>query len=98
MRNNARQTRENRTITVDFPHEATSFPLRADGNTFGALGMAFSLALGFQLTHQATGGGGGCLTHHAHDIRVRLQGVPRWRRQGTTGRAVCTDLPPLVLR
>jgi hypothetical protein len=39
MRNNARQTRENRTIPVDFPHEATSFQLRADGKAFGELGM-----------------------------------------------------------
>jgi hypothetical protein len=98
MRNNARQTRENRTITVDFPHEATSFQLRADGKAFGELGMAFSLALGFQLTHQATCGGGGCLTRHAHDLRVRLHGMPHWRRQCTTCRAVCTVLPPLVLR
>ena len=34
MRNTARQTRENRTITVDFQNEATSFQLLADGRTF----------------------------------------------------------------
>jgi hypothetical protein len=30
MRNTARQTRENRTITVDFQHETTYFQLEGD--------------------------------------------------------------------
>ena len=34
MRNSARQTRENRTITVDFRSEATYFQLLGDGKAF----------------------------------------------------------------
>jgi hypothetical protein len=34
MRNTARQTRENRTITVDFQSEATYFQLLGDGKAF----------------------------------------------------------------
>jgi hypothetical protein len=34
MRNTARQTRENRTITVDFQHEATYLQLLGDGKAF----------------------------------------------------------------
>ena|SRR5436309_14070632 len=75
MRNTARQTRENRTITVDFQNEATSFQLLADGRTFVELVLAFILSIGFQLKHKATCSGGGCLTRHSHYMRVRLAGV-----------------------
>jgi hypothetical protein len=34
MRSRARQTRENRTITVDFPNEATYVQLLGDGKAF----------------------------------------------------------------
>jgi len=34
MRNTARQTRENRTITVDFQNEATYVQLLGDGKAF----------------------------------------------------------------
>jgi len=34
MRTTAHQTRENRTITVDFQHEATYFQLLGDGKAF----------------------------------------------------------------
>jgi hypothetical protein len=34
MRNTARQTRENRTIAVDFQSEATYFQLLGDGKAF----------------------------------------------------------------
>jgi hypothetical protein len=34
MRNTARQTRDNRTITVDFQSEATYFQLLGDGKAF----------------------------------------------------------------
>jgi hypothetical protein len=34
MHNTARQTRENRTITVDFQNEATYFQLLGDGKAF----------------------------------------------------------------
>src|SRR5713226_6906961 len=67
MRHTARQTRENRTMTVDLHNEATC-------------------------------GGSGCLTRHAHSVRVRLSGVTIWRLQCTTCRAVCTGLPHFVLR
>src|SRR6266850_1944705 len=98
MRTTARQTRENRTITVDFQYEATYFQLLGDGKAFVELVIAFILALGFQLTHKATCRGGGCLTRHSHDVRVRLGGVTIWRLQCTTCRAVFTVLPHFVLR
>jgi hypothetical protein len=66
MRNTARQTRENQTITVDFQNEATYFQLLGDGKAFVELVLAFLLSLGFQLTHKASCGGGGCLTRHSH--------------------------------
>src|SRR5216683_7218892 len=98
MRNTARRTRENRTITVDFQHEATYFQLLGDGKAFVALVMAFILSIGFQLKHKATCHGGGCLTRHSHYVRVRLGGVSIWRLQCTTCKAVCTVLPHFVLR
>ncbi len=97
MRNTARQTRENRTITVDFHNEATSFQLLSDGKAFVACVVAFLLALGWQLKHKASCRGGGCLTRHAHDVRVRLGGVTAWRIQCTTCRAVFTVLPHFLL-
>ena len=98
MRSRVRQTRENRTITVDFQNEATYFQLLGDGKAFVELDMAFILSLGLQLKHQATCQGGGCLTRHAHYRRVRLGGVTIWRIQCTTCRAVFTVLPHFVLR
>ena len=98
MRTTARQTRENRTITVDFQHEATYFQLLGDGKAFVECVLAFLLSLGFQLTHKATCRGGGCLTRHSHYARVRLGGVTIWRLQCTTCKAVFTVLPHFVLR
>src|ERR671933_198190 len=98
MRSRARQTRENRTITVDFQNEATYRQLLGDGKAFVELVMAFILALGFQLKHKATCQGGGCLTRHSHYVRVRLGGVIIWRIQCTTCKAVFTILPHFVLR
>jgi hypothetical protein len=98
MRNPTRQTRENRTITVDFQNEATYFQLLGDGKAFVECVMAFLLALGFQLAHKATCGGGGCLTRHSHYARVRLGGLTIWRLQCTTCKAVFTVLPHFVLR
>jgi hypothetical protein len=98
MRSRARQTRENRTITVDFQNEATYVQLLGDGKAFVEMVMAFILSLGFQLKHKATCQGGGCLTRHSHYVRVRLGGVTIWRIQCTTCRAVFTVLPHFVLR
>src|SRR5499425_1094867 len=98
MRSTARQTRANRTITVDFQNEATYFQLLGDGKAFVELVLAFVLSLGFQLKHQTTCRGGGCLTRHSHYVRVRLGGVTIWRLQCTTCRAVFTVLPHFVLR
>src|SRR5712692_5907376 len=98
MRNTARQTRENRTITVDFQNEATYFALLGDGKAFIECVLAFVLSLGFQLTHKATCNEGRCLTRHSHYVRVRLGGVTIWRLQCTTCRAVFTVLPHFVLR
>src|ERR671914_1585727 len=98
MRNTARQTRENRTITIDFHDETTYFRLLDDGKAFVELVMAFIMSLGFQLKHKAACRGGGCLTRHSHYVRVRLGGVTIWRIQCTTCRAVFTALPHFVLR
>src|SRR5712692_5193424 len=98
MRTTARQTRENRTITVDFQNEATYFQLLGDGKAFLECVLAFVLSLGFQLKHKATCSGGGCLTRHSHYLRLRLAGVSIWRIQCTTCRAVFTVLPHFVLR
>src|SRR5713101_5146152 len=98
MQKPVRQTRENRTITVDFQDETTYFQLLGDGKAFVELVLAFLLAVGFQLTHKATCRGGGCLTRHSHYARVRLGGLTIWRLQCTTCRAVFTILPHFVLR
>jgi hypothetical protein len=94
----AKQTRENRTITVDFRDEATYVQLLGDGKAFVECVCAFLLALGFQLAHKATCQGGGYLTRHSHYLRVRLGGVTIWRIQCTRCRAVFTVLPHFVLR
>ena len=86
-------TRENRTITVDFRNETTYVQLLDDGKAFVEWVIAFILALGFQLRHKATYRGGGCLTRHSHDVRVRLRNLTIWRLQCTTCRAVFTILP-----
>jgi hypothetical protein len=98
MRNTTRQTRENRTITVDFRDEATYFQLLGDGKAFLECVLAFVLSLGFQIKHKATCGSGGCLTRHSHYVRVRLGGVTIWRIQCTTCKAVFTVLPHFILR
>jgi hypothetical protein len=94
----ARQTRENRTITIDFQNEATYFQLLGDGKAFLEFVFAFLLSLGFQLKHKATCRGGGGLTRHSHYVRVRLGGLTIWRVQCTTCKAVFTILPHFVLR
>jgi len=98
MRQTAKRTRENRTITVDFQNEATYFQLLGDGKAFVEFVLAFLLSLGFQLTHKATCSGGACLTRHSHYLRLRLAGVTIWRVQCTTCKAVFTVLPHFVLR
>src|SRR5438093_947412 len=98
MRNTARQTRANRTLTIDFQNEATYLQLLGDGKAFLECVLAFVLSLGLQLKHKATCGGGGCLTRHSHYVRVRLGGVTIWRIQCTTCKAVFTVLPHFVLR
>ena len=92
------QTRENRTITVDFRDDVTYVQLLGEGKAFVECVCAFLLALGFQLAHKATCRGGGCLTRHSHYARIRLGGITIWRLQCTTCRAVFTVLPHFVLR
>src|SRR5689334_10679716 len=94
----ARQTRENRTITIDFKNEATYCQLLGDGKAFLEFVCAFLLSIGFQLKPKATCPGGGCLTRHSHYVRVRLGGVIIWRIQCTPCRAVFMVLPHFVLR
>ncbi|HZB99951.1 MAG TPA: hypothetical protein VE844_00840, partial [Gammaproteobacteria bacterium] len=98
MRNITRQTRENRTITIDFQDETTYFQALGDGKAFVELVMAFILSIGFQLKHKAICRGGGCLTRHSHYVRVRLSGLTIWRIQCTRCKAVFTVLPHFVLR
>jgi len=94
----AKQTRTNRTITVDFRDDATYAQMLGDGKAFVEFVCAFLLALGFQLAHKVTCRGGGCLTRHSHYVRLRLGGLTIWRIQCTTCRAVFTVLPHFVLR
>jgi len=98
MRTTARQTRANRTIPVAFQNEAASLQLRGDGHACVEGVRALRLALGLPLQQKAPWRGGGCRTRHAHDGRVRLGRLTLWRVQCTTWRAVCTGLPPCVLR
>jgi hypothetical protein len=64
----AKPTRQNRTITVDFRDDATYFRLIKNSKAFVEFILAFLLSLGFQLKHQATCSGGGCLTRHSHYV------------------------------
>src|SRR5215831_7841547 len=98
MRQTATPTRKNRTITIDFHDEATSFALLGDTKAFVEFVLAFILAIGFQLAHKTTCCGGGCLTRHSHYVRVCLGGVTIWRIQCTRCKAVFTVLPHFVLR
>jgi hypothetical protein len=98
MRNTAHQTRENRTITIDFHNEATYFQLLGNGKAFVDCVLAFILSLGFQLTHKASCSEGRSLTRHSHYVRVRLGGLTIWRIQCTACKAVFTVLPHFVLR
>jgi hypothetical protein len=98
MGQSAKTIRHNRTITVDFQDQSTYFPLLSDGKAFVEFVLAFLLALGFQRSHKATCGGGGCLTRHSHYARVRLGGLTIWRMQCTSCKAVFTVLPHFVLR
>jgi hypothetical protein len=98
MRQTAKPTRENRTITVDFHDETTYFALLGNTKAFIEFVLAFILSIGFQLAHKATCRGGGCLTRHSHYARVRLGGLTSWRVQYTTCHAVFTVLPHFVLR
>src|SRR2546421_4497134 len=83
---------------MDFRDEVPYCRLLGDGKAFLECILAFILSLGFQLTHQASCRGGGCLTRHSHDLRVRLGGLTLWRVQCTTCQAVFTVLPHVVLR
>jgi hypothetical protein len=94
----SKQTRVNRTITIDFQNETTYVQLLGDGKALLECVLAFILSIGFQLTHKATCGGGGCLIRHSHDMRVRLGGVTIWRIQCTTCKVVFTVLPHFILR
>src|SRR5215470_17908698 len=86
MRQAAKRTRENRTITVDFRDDATYLQLLDNGKAFVEFVGAFLLSLGFQLAHKATCRGGGCLTCHSHYVRLRVRGITIWRIQCTTCR------------
>src|SRR5712671_19045 len=98
MGQTAKVTRENRTITVDFHHEATYGQLLDTTKAFVAFVLAFLLSIGFQLLHTTSCSAGGSLTRHSHSARLRLGGLTIWRVQCTTCKAVFTVLPHCVLR
>jgi hypothetical protein len=75
MRHTTKQPRANRTITIDCQNEATYLQLLGDRKAFLECVLGFLLSIGFQLAHKATCRGGGSLTRHSHDARVRLGGV-----------------------
>jgi hypothetical protein len=89
--------RLNHAITIGFHDETTYFKLLDDRKAFVEFVLAFLLALGFQLKHKATCGGG-CLIRHSHHVRVRVGRVSTWRIQCTTCKAVFTILPHFILR
>src|SRR5262245_66270850 len=84
MRHTTRQSRENRTLTVDFQNEAAYFQLLGDGKAFLECVLAFIMTLGFQLKHKATCRGGGCMARSSYYARVRLGGLNMWRRTYTS--------------
>jgi hypothetical protein len=88
MPKQARQTRENRTITIDFQNESTYVQLLGDGKAFLECVFAFLFALGFQLKHKANLSRRWVSNRHSHYVRVRLGGVTIWRLQCTTCKAV----------
>src|SRR5216683_7595224 len=98
MGHTAKATRENRTITVDFHHEATYGQLLDHTKAFVEFVLAFLLSIGFQLLHKTSCSAGGSLTRHSHYARLRLGGLTIWRVQCTTCKAVFTVLPQCVLR
>src|SRR6266446_8049579 len=98
MGNAAKSTRQNRTLTVDFHDETSYFALLDNTKAFVEFVLAFILSIGFQLAHKATCTGGGCVTRHSHDARIRLGGLTIWRIQCTSCQAVFTVLPHFALR
>ena len=98
MAQTTKVTRQNRTLTVDFQDPSTYSELIRNGKAFVEFVLAFILSIGFQLAHQATCTGGGCLTRHSHYARIRLGGLTIWRIQCTSCRVVFTVLPHFVLR
>ncbi len=64
-----KQTRANRTITVDLRDDATYVQLLGNGKAFVECVCAFLLSLGFPLAHKATCRGGGCLTGSVANYR-----------------------------
>jgi hypothetical protein len=94
----AAQTRENRTIPVDFRDEATSLQLLGNRKALLEWVLACVLSLGVQRKHKAPCRGDGCRTRHAHYVRVRVGGRSLWRLPCTRGTAVCTVLPQVVWR
>src|SRR5689334_25058293 len=87
MRQTAKPTRHNRTITVDFHDETTYFALLDNSQAFVEFVLAFILSLGFQLLHKTSCSEGGSLTRHSHYARLRLGGLTIWRVQCTVCKA-----------
>jgi hypothetical protein len=87
----AAQTRDNRTITIDF-HDETPYAHLLN-KAFLDYGLAFILSIGLQLIHQDPCRGGGCPTRHSHDVRVRLSGITIWRAGEWQGTCCARSLP-----
>ena len=75
MKQAAKPTRHNRTITVDFQNEATYFQLLGDGKALVEFVLAFLLSLGLQLLQKGSCNEGGSLTA-TPTMPLRLGGLP----------------------
>lgn len=98
MSQSAQPTRAHRPMTVAFHEAPPSCTLLGHTQAVSAFVLAFLLSIGCPRAHQAAWRGGGGRTRHSPSARVRRGGRTIWRVQGPTGPAVCTALPPCLLR
>ena len=98
MGQTAKPRRDNRTIPIDCPKESPYSARLGTPQAFVAFGFALLLSSGFPRLHKAPWRSGGGLPRPSPSVRVRVGGLPLWRIECATCQAVCTVLPPGVLR